>query len=233
MVSLQAADQPPAADADVSGVWVRTFTGRDGQTREIKLILEQSGSQLTGEASGFRGEPVPLRNGKVEGGQISFDIVRATPNGEFTMTYTGQLEGDVIRGTMSGRFGDRTFERPWEVKRQPADPAGQWQWTMQRQDGQTWRARLILEKKDGRWTGRMMPESGDWQVALREVQLKGSRVSWKTVFERNGNPFVINSSGVVLGDRLKGRSTGERNGRTWSREWQATRVKTETETSTQ
>ena len=50
-------------------------------------------------------------------------------------------------------------------------------------------------------------------------------MSFKIVREFNNNKFVMNYSGKVDGDVIKGKIESERNGNTQSRDWEAKREK--------
>jgi hypothetical protein len=103
---LVAADEP----AKVAGTWqisVETPRGTNDQT----LTLEQDGANLKGTLSGRRGD-TPIE-GKVDGNKISFTVKRETPNGTFTLEYSGTAEGDSMTGTV---HSDR-FDGKWTGKR--------------------------------------------------------------------------------------------------------------------
>ncbi|MFB3923478.1 MAG: hypothetical protein ACE145_17285 [Terriglobia bacterium] len=101
-----AADEP----AKVAGTWEMTAQGRRG-TRTQTLVFQQDGSTIKGTIKGPRGE-APLE-GTVEGSKITFTVTRETPNGSFTIEYTGTLEGDSLKGT----FHSERFDGEWTAKR--------------------------------------------------------------------------------------------------------------------
>ena len=101
-----AADEP----AKVAGTWEMTAQGRRG-TRTQTLTIEQNGSTIKGTVKGERGE-APLE-GSVAGNKITFTVTRETPNGSFTIEYTGTLEADSLKGT----FHSERFDGEWSAKR--------------------------------------------------------------------------------------------------------------------
>ena len=92
--------------ADASGKWTFDQPGRDGNTMTVTLNLKADGAMLTGTVSGMRGES-PISDGKVDGNNVSFAVKRETPNGTFTISYKGVLDGDTLKldVTRPGRGG--------------------------------------------------------------------------------------------------------------------------------
>ena len=101
-----AADEP----VKVAGTWEMTSQSRRG-TRTQTLTLEQDGGTIKGMVKGERGE-APL-TGSVTGNKINFTITRETPNGSFTIEYTGTIDGDSIKGTSHSE----RFDGEWTAKR--------------------------------------------------------------------------------------------------------------------
>src|SRR5262245_18080588 len=64
-----------APDTNVTGKWSGSFnvTTPDGQTKEstVFLILNQSGSEITGSVGPTEGEQLPIKKGKIEGDKIT------------------------------------------------------------------------------------------------------------------------------------------------------------------
>jgi hypothetical protein len=101
-----AADEP----AKVAGTWEMTYEGPRG-TRTQTLTIQQDGSAIKGTAKGQRGE-APLE-GSVTGNNIKFTITRETPNGTFTLEYSGTVEADSMKGTVHSE----RFDGEWTAKR--------------------------------------------------------------------------------------------------------------------
>ena len=75
------------------------------------LTLQQDGSTLKGTLKGQRGE-APV-TGSVTGNKITFTVTRDTPNGSFTIEYSGTVDGDSITGTSHSE----RFDGKWTAKR--------------------------------------------------------------------------------------------------------------------
>ena len=93
-----------AMAADVSGKWKAEFTTPDGTARVNTFVLKADGATLTGTVAGTQDE-TPIKNGKINGDEISFTAER--PFGTFT--YSGKMTGgNEIKFKVT--FNDQTFE---------------------------------------------------------------------------------------------------------------------------
>ncbi len=92
-----------AQEVNVTGDWEMTITTPRGErTRDIHF--EQEGEKLTVTMQGRSGEV--KAEGTVKGNELAWTITRSTSRGEFTMTYTGKIEGDTMSGEVQmGDFG--------------------------------------------------------------------------------------------------------------------------------
>jgi hypothetical protein len=91
--------------ADVTGKWVATQEGRNGQTMTTTFNFKAEGSTLTGTVSGGRGGDVQISEGKIDGDNISFAVVRTMGDREMKMTYKGVVSGDEIKFQVFMREG--------------------------------------------------------------------------------------------------------------------------------
>lgn len=94
--------------ADVTGKWTGESQGPDGQARTSTFNFKQDGATLTGSVSG-RGGDTEFKNGKVDGDNISFSVVRNFGGNEVTINYKGVVTGDAIKFTVDFG-GQRTSE---------------------------------------------------------------------------------------------------------------------------
>lgn len=101
-----------AQEVNVTGEWeLTTVTQRGEMTRTVKFV--QEGEKLTVTMENPRGGEV-TGEGTVKGNDIEWTITRSTPRGEFTMNYTGKVEGDTMSGEVQmGDFGSQE----WKAKR--------------------------------------------------------------------------------------------------------------------
>ncbi len=127
MILLAVSLAAMAADA-VTGKWTFEQVGRGGggggggTPRVVTLDLKADGTNLTGtvlQPMGGRGggggqapTPIEIKNGKVDGSNISFDVVRETQNGTMTQKYEGTVSGTEmkLKITRNGQNGPQTSE---------------------------------------------------------------------------------------------------------------------------
>jgi hypothetical protein len=107
-LATKVAAQEPA---NVAGTWEMSIEGRRG-TMTQTLTIQQDGGKIKGTLKNPRGES--NLEGAVEGNKIHFTVKRETPRGEFTVNYTGTVDGSTMKGKMeAGRFGG-----DWTAKKQ-------------------------------------------------------------------------------------------------------------------
>ena len=97
VIPILSADQ----EVDISGDWELSAEMR-GREITQNVRFEQDGETLTVTMEGRMGESTG--EGTIKGNKVEWSITRSTQRGEFTITYTGTVEG----GTMSGeaQMGD-------------------------------------------------------------------------------------------------------------------------------
>jgi DNA-binding beta-propeller fold protein YncE len=101
-----------AQNVDVTGDWEMTTQSPRGE-RTQTIHIEQDGENITVTMQGRGGEELTAE-GTVKGNKIEWSMTRSTPRGDFTITYTGTVEGDTMSGeAQMGDFG--TME--WTAKK--------------------------------------------------------------------------------------------------------------------
>ena len=94
-----------AFGAAIDGKWTAETQGRNGPQTQT-LMLKADGMKLTGNLDGGRGGPVEIKEGKMDGMNVSFKVTRAGRDGaDQTITYTGMLMGDDLKLTATGGRG--------------------------------------------------------------------------------------------------------------------------------
>src|SRR5678816_1975284 len=97
-----------ALAADVTGTWKAEFNTQRG-LQKYTFTLKQDGATVTGKANVERdGEKreAELKEGKVDGGTLTFVEPLKIQDNEIKITYTGKISGDEIKFTRKvGDFG--------------------------------------------------------------------------------------------------------------------------------
>ena len=84
-----------ALAADATGKWTFEQQGRNG-AQTVTLNLKADGGKLTGTVSG-RGGDTEISDGKVEGDNVSFVVVREFNGNKITAKYSGTVSGDELK----------------------------------------------------------------------------------------------------------------------------------------
>jgi hypothetical protein len=79
-----------ALAADLDGKWTAEVEGRRGTVTQT-LILKTSGSELTGSFDGGRGNAMDISDGKIDGNNVSFKVVREFNGNQVTQQYKGTV----------------------------------------------------------------------------------------------------------------------------------------------
>ncbi len=108
--------------ADPAGTWTWTTPGRNGgPDRTNTLTLSTQDAKLTGKVSvpGRDGQAVEtsITDGKVDGDNVSFALVREFNGNSVTNKYTGTVTADAITGTIEFNRNGEIQSRKWEAKR--------------------------------------------------------------------------------------------------------------------
>ena len=106
--------------ADLIGNWEMTTTSDFG-TRTSMMTIEPD---LTGYYESFGGE-IPMKNLKLENGQITFKLEMGFGDQTFVMNFKGKLEGKTIKGQMESDRGTSEVTGKKIEKKVEQKPAGE------------------------------------------------------------------------------------------------------------
>jgi hypothetical protein len=95
--------------ADVTGKWTAEVPGRGGNPQTNTFTFKQEGAKLTGTVDGGRGGPAEVQNGKVEGDDVTFTLVRNFGGNEVKLNYKGKISGNEIKFNVEGGRGPQEF----------------------------------------------------------------------------------------------------------------------------
>ena len=85
--------------ADVAGKWIAEAPNGQG-TSEITLIFKVDGTTLTGTLdNSLMPGAIEIKDGKIQGDDISFHVLRAFGENEMKVVWKGKVVGDEIRFT--------------------------------------------------------------------------------------------------------------------------------------
>jgi hypothetical protein len=97
----------PAFAADVDGKWAGNISTPNGDF-PVSYEFKADGTTLTGSTGAPDGSQVPIKDGKVEGSNISFAVSLDFGGMPFEIAYKGVVAPDEIK--ITGEFGGMPFE---------------------------------------------------------------------------------------------------------------------------
>jgi hypothetical protein len=86
--------------ADIAGKW----TAQAGDT-QITLTFKADGNTLTGTVDNPQAGPADIKDGKIDGDNISFNVVRKMGETEMKLVWKGKIAGDEIKFTREVQGG--------------------------------------------------------------------------------------------------------------------------------
>jgi hypothetical protein len=93
--------------ADVDGKWAGSVAGPQGEF-PVAFTFKSEGAKLTGSTVGFDGTEVEIKDGKIEGNNISFTVTFDFGGMPFMLSYKGVVASDQIK--MTGEAAGMPFE---------------------------------------------------------------------------------------------------------------------------
>jgi hypothetical protein len=98
--------------ADIDGTWTAETQGKNGPQTNT-LILTSKGGELTGKFdNGGKGGPADISEGKIEGSNVSFKVVRDFGGKQVTQEWKGTLVGGALTLENSqGKGGPVAFKK--------------------------------------------------------------------------------------------------------------------------
>lgn len=108
--------------ADLSGTWTWIVKGRKGlPDRTLTAVFKLDGNKLTGSVSAPSSAGGTLtseiRDGVVNGENISFQSFRVNDGQEVKVRYSGKLSGDSITGQRIFLLHSEEVTTPWSAKK--------------------------------------------------------------------------------------------------------------------
>jgi len=211
-------------ETTATGTWKWTFTMPDGSQIQPRVKLLQVGNKLTGTSRFREGLETPISDGKVDGNEIVFSVIRERDGHKITTTYKGIRAGDRMTGTIESDWGGEKQTYVWQAKRFSKDPTGTWKWTLANRFGRTNEMQLILKQEKDKLTGTFTIFGRETEI--EDGTVKDGEISFKVVREFNENEITSNYKGKVLGDLIRGKveTTSTDGDRDRTSPWEAKRV---------
>ncbi len=210
----------PAHAADVTGKWKTEF---DTQIGHIKYTYDfkADGAALTGTA--HRESPagkndIEIKDGKIDGDNISFTEALHRPDQDITIVYKGKIDGDEIK--FNRKVGDfdpmdiiakRAKDEAPAAAAGPVSIDGKWRAEFDTQIGKQKYLFTLASADAGKVTGKANAEFNDpngggaqkVETALEDGKLDGNNISFTENMKLGDMTLNITYKGTVNGDQLK------------------------------
>jgi len=85
-----------ASAADIDGKWSGQYNSGMGDPMTLVYTFKAEGTTLTGTSPGGPDTEIPIKDGKIDGNNISFVVVVDFGGQEMKFNYKGVLKGDEI-----------------------------------------------------------------------------------------------------------------------------------------
>lgn len=96
-----------ALAADITGKWTGEMAGPDGgQGFTLTYNFKHDGAKLTGTVLGPGGDPLEIKDGKVEGAKLSFTVSFDGGGNTMKISNEGTIVGEEIKLTSKFEGGD-------------------------------------------------------------------------------------------------------------------------------
>lgn len=86
--------------APIDGKWVGEIQGMDGSPTKISYTFKADGDKLTGTTSSPDGKEMAIKDGKINGNNISFSVSFDMGGQEMKLDMKGVLSGDNLKLSM-------------------------------------------------------------------------------------------------------------------------------------
>ena len=102
-----------AFGADIDGKWTGSIAGMDGNNIQIAYTFKADGTTLTGTTTGPEGKEIAIKDGKIDGNNISFSVTFDFGGQEMKIDYKGVVSADQVKLTfdMMGQSSDIVLKK--------------------------------------------------------------------------------------------------------------------------
>jgi hypothetical protein len=106
---------------ELTGKWSGKFdiTTEEGELKNDSAVmnLKLDGGKVSGTAGPNEDQQWAIRNGKLEAGKLTFEVVPEGDNDKGLLIFDLAFDGDTIRGTASGHDGEHKLSAKVDLKR--------------------------------------------------------------------------------------------------------------------
>jgi hypothetical protein len=102
-----------AFGADIDGKWTGSVPGMDGNNMNVGYTLKAEGNTLTGTTTGLDGKEIAIKDGKIDGSNLSFSITLDFGGQAMKMDFKGVVSAEQLKLTfdMMGQPGELVLKK--------------------------------------------------------------------------------------------------------------------------
>lgn len=196
------AEQNAQSSTDPAGTWHWVQDYGQGPVKNW-LVLHTADKLITGTYLRDE-EEFSIKEGKVEDGKFSFQLVLEYKNKPVEITTTGKASGDKLSAKSSIVFKGETTELEFTADRvtRPEDFVGAWALHIET-DGQTFMPIVEIACTDGKLSGKYVTEEAGTH-AIEKIDLKDNQLVFALAFEVDGTGVNLKYKGVPRGHAISG-----------------------------
>jgi len=185
------------AGAALIGKWELTTTSERGTRTRLLTVF----GDLTGRYESF-GSEIPIKELKLEGDQVTFNIETGSGDRAYMMNFKGKLDGKTLNGE---RTTSRGTSKVTGKKIEAASTlVGKWEITRESSRGTRTNTLKINADMTGTYTSR------DNELAVKELKVDGNQVSFKVITRYGDRDVPAEFKGRLDGTTLVGERTTSR-----------------------
>lgn len=181
------------------GQWAMTTTMGEREFTSTLTITADSERNLSAKWVSQRGESA-VTDLTLEGRDLSFQRTISFQDREFSMAFTGTLEGNTLTGTMKSDRGEAAVKG----ERIGGAVIGTWNLEVESENFGARPQRLRVNSDLSGYYGAM---------ALEKIEVSDNRVRFKRTLQFGDNEFEMSFAGTIDGDKLTGEMTTSRDTR--------------------
>lgn len=203
---------------DPVGTWKWTYNS-GGTERVATMEISGKPDSYKGRISAG-GQFAAINKISVKGNEITLDAEMEFNGGTLKSKYVAIVDEDLMEGNQSHRMGDNAFDASWNAEKQPIEIDGDWQWSIDTPNGNSFEGDLELKQgEDGKLTGTL--STANWNTPIKEGRVDGRTISYKTTNQEETMTFE--TSGILEDGKIQGKVSFDYQGNQTSLNWNARR----------
>ena len=227
-----AADEEAKQNSRLEGTWKWTFTMPDGGVVTPEVKFKGKDDAVTGTTRFRLGLEAPLNKIKLQGDELSFEVIREHDGLRVVTLYRGTVQGETIKGKIATKSSGAEKSYDWEA-RKVSSVDGTWKFV--NNQPRPFEQKLTLKADGEKLTGKInggfvrgrggAPGAPAADIEIRNGEFRDEVVSFEIErTARDGQKTTNYFHGKFLGDRIAGKMGADSDDTTHTNDWNAFRA---------